>query len=546
MSAYDIWYTFSMILWIRKHIFQIVFVTISAVIVISGITAYQLVENQKTPDLLPTHALGNTNDYHQYIYLLKLGREGHILYHNAYSEETIPDVLLQPLYTVVGFISRPFPISLYALYFIFQTVSLLFLFSCIFLLITKTFRRQSSRIFAAVLYFTATGVWYITSFSPLTMHPFSLVEYDFDLFLKYHVIPPHHNIAIALIILIFLSLTGGKKQSLIAAGVMAFLLGLIHPYILAMLLLMLCANAVVETVIERKIWNRAASDFMFILVSSLPTIAYNYILYRFILRFTTAVDGVISFLPRTISWSSYVEAMGPVFWTAIPSVFLFSQLKKYSLTRTLFLWGFLPILFFFFPDFHLPFAVWRLFQIYQHIPLAMLTALWIVQLIQIKPIRMTVIVILIATATVYGFLCYSARFKEVTAPGGLSAHFNYFVPGELIHVYRFLDTHTPADSVVVASEMVSSMIPSLTHNRVIIGHIGNNRDYNLKVWEVGNVLGGTLSGDVLKSYLSKRNVSYIIFGFDAPTLTETSYRTLPFLRVVYGDPSGISVVAVIR
>lgn len=535
-----------MIPWARKHIFLIAFIILSATIVVAGITAYQRIERQKTPELLPTHALGNTNDYHQYIYLLKLGREGHILYHNAYSEETIPDVLLQPIYNIAGFLSRPFPVSLYAVYFAFQTVSLIFLFFCIYLLITKIFQRTSSRLFAAILFFTATGFWYITSFSPLIMHSFTLVDYDFDLFLKYHAIPPHHNIALALIILIFLCLTDGKKRSLTAAGIMAFLLALIHPYILAMLLFMLFVNAAVETIIEKKIYNRATKDFIFILLWAIPPLAYQYYLIWFLLRFRTGVDGVLSFLPRSISWHDYLEALGPIFFAAIPSVLLFAQLKKYSLTRFLFLWAFVPILFFFFPDFHLPFAVWRLFQIYQHIPLAMLTTLWIVRMINPKSLKITIMIIATIGATTYGILAYTERLNEITLPGGLSAHFNYFIPKELTDVYQFLDTNTPSDSVVIASEWVSNMIPSLTHNRVVIGHLGNNRNYNMKLWEVEHFFSGTLSSDDVRSFLKEHNVSYIIFGFDAPTFIQTSYASLPFLHVIYGDQADVSVVAVSR
>jgi len=385
------------------------------------------------------------------------------------------------------------------------------------------------------------------SFAPFQIKRYDLADYNFDLFSKFHVIAPHHNIAIALVILVFIVLTSTKHHAGIVAGLLSLLLGLIHPYIQLMMFLMLFANALIQTILERKLLTRAFRDFFIIIVISSPLIVYYLYLTNVILHFTVATDGILTFLPRTISFLSYLQALGPLFIFALPSLVFFIYSKPYSIIRFLLLWAFLPILLFFFPDFHLPFAVWRLSQIYQHIPLAILGAYWVYILIRNKRFALSLMILVGGITLLYGFTAYNYVFQASADTHDAGGYiFTYYVPTPVIHAFTYLDRETPRDSVVLASQMVSSMIPSFTHNRVIIGHNGNNRDYYQKLAEANMFFTGTMSYDDAHAYLLKRHVSYIIFGLDMPGFTAMSYANMGFLKLVYGNPYDISVVKVLR
>ena len=527
-----------------KSIYTLIFLALSVCVFALNIT-YRLEAQSKTPsDAFNTFAMGNFEDYHQYMMIIKLGTEGKLLYHNAYSEESIPDVLLQPFYTVIGIISRPFHLSLYDIYFYARLSSLGILFFSVYLLIIAVFQKTITRSLATVVYFSTTGLWTVLSQQPFIIQKQPLGYANFDIYLKYLVIPPHHNIAIAL--LIFIMLLASKpfnSKSTVLMMILTVLLFIIHPYIAYMLLLSFYVHAGIQIIRTKTFHTVETKQAVAITISALPMIGYYIYLYSQVLRMSIGSAGILTYLPRAETFVGYIHSLGPAFFLALPVLVLPNSYKQPHI-RLLLIWAFLPILLFFLPDLHVPFNTWRLFQIYQHIPLSLLAVYSVVLFIGKKPYYLAVAIVVSVASLLYGGTSLIWTYSDVFAdPKYFSM--NRYIPDREIAIYNYLNSKTPEHSVVIAGTYVSNVIPSFTHNHVVIGHNGDNRNFIEKQKDIGQFLGQNIPGEKLYDFLKKYNASYIIFGVDAPKFADTIYATLPFLKEVY-EFEGLSVVQFIE
>lgn len=198
----------------------------------------------------------------------------------------------------------------------------------------------------------------------------------------------------------------------------------------------------------------------------------------------------------------------------------------------------------FLPDYHIPINTWRLFQTYQHIPLAILGAYSFVRVSKKIPKFGLILPILAVAALCYGLPMYAYGLYESTRPVARLI-WTVDIPLVLIKLCTFLNTTSKPDSIVLAGPQMSNLLPEFSHNRVIIGHNGDNRNFITKYIEIVSFLKGQVPVDAVKPFLERYHVSYIVFGIDAPLFKNTPYATLPFLKEVFVEPvSGFSVVAV--
>lgn len=500
------------------------------------------------PETLNTYAVGNIEDYHQYMYILKRGSQGHFLYHNAYSEEQIPDVLLQPFYHIAGYILGKLNISVYDMYFTLHIFALIALLSTIYMLIQKTITKEWSRILAMLFFISATGFYTITTLNPVTMVKHYLPDFNFDLFVKYHVMQPHHDIATALFIIALLALSQQiyTSKHILIGGIAAALLGFIHPYIQLFLFFILIIEHLFRIVLmKREYW---ASFFKYILpiLIAIPTAGITYYVLVYVLRFEIGIKGIITHLPRQQTFYEYSISLGPILFTSLISFCFIRSIVKVPLLRLIFIWAYLPLLLFFLPDYNLPINTWRLFQTYQHIPLAILTAYGLRHTVrQFQKLYIPILLCSICIV-VYGTGIYIYSYAQSIKPD-YRLNWNVDVPNVLLDVFSYIHTHSAPDDVVLAGGVASNLVPEFTHNRVIIGHNGDNRNFLYKLSEINMFLSQTYPLDEVESMLDRYHVSYILFGIDAPYFKDTKYATVPYLKEVFVEPkTGFSVVSVLR
>ncbi len=499
------------------------------------------------PGTLNTYAMGNTEDYHQYMYIIKRGMEGHLLYHNAYSEESIPDVLLQPFYHIAGAILAPLRLSPYDVYFLLHLVSLSILLFYIYRLICSVLKTETGRTVAFLLFISATGFWSLTSAYPFTAVRQYLPDYNFDLFIKYHVMQPHHDIATALYIIAIMALSERVYtwRRIVVGGFSAALLGFIHPYIQLFLFFTLIVEHIVRIFLMRREYWKEAFRYVAPILIAIPTAAVTYYTLVHVLQFEIGLKGIVTHLPRQQTFWSYTVSLGPLLFTSLCCVFHIKKIVEIPILRFMAIWAYLPIILFFLPDYQIPINTWRLFQTYQHIPMAILTAYSLVSWAKTSRLFALSIPVIAAGFLIYGGGMYAYAYKEATQPANRLV-WTVDVPHVVLSLFEYLNTASEPDSVVLAGGQLSNLIPEFTHNRVIIGHNGDNRNFLAKQADISGFLMGNVPLSEVRNFLSRYRVSYIIFGIDAPYFANTPYTALPFLKEVYVEPkTGFSVVQVL-
>jgi hypothetical protein len=319
-------------------------------------------------------------------------------------------------------------------------------------------------------------------------------------------------------------------------------MGLIHPYIQLIALVVVTGNALIVSLRE-KTWNHIAMrTWVSTMLCSLPGIIYYIYTFTKILRFSVATEGIFSPVASFIPIHKYFLSLGPLLLLSV-GIFPIKRLWKSPYLVPLALWGYAPILLFALAPLQLPINQWRLFQSFQQIPLAFLAAISIYEIARSTRIYYLIIGLTCLVLAAYGSVAYGTQYQLQTKQS-ISRFINLFTPNYILRAYDYLEANTPVDSVVLAGEFTSNMIPEHTHNRVIIGHSGNNRNYEQKKKEVYVFLSGNMPFDQVPAFLRKYHVSYIVFGGDAPTYAQSPYAGLPYLHEVYNDNNYISVIEV--
>lgn len=513
-------------------------------IIILNISYRKTVTNRTPQNTTSTYAIGHAGDFHEYLAFIKGGRDGHILYHNVFTEEPLPNILYMPFYSIAGLLSKPFAVTISDVYFYSHIFSLGLIFLSIYLLIKRICIRIETAWFASLCFFFSNAFWFVSSSNPLQLY-LPINTYAFDLFLKYHAIPPHHSLAAALTVLVIFFIQQKTRRSYVFAAVLVALIGLLHPYIQIIALMIITGYAIFES-LKQKTWRHEGTFlWSFVMALSAPGILYYVYLDRVILQHSTQYSGVLTQATSFFPLKDYLFSLGPLLPLSL-GIFLNKKIWNMPAVFPLMIWGYGTIVLFTLPPFGIPIITnqWRLFQSYQHIPFAILAALSVQQMFKSKQLLRLSTFLFALLLIWYGGFYYLAAYTSATKQD-IGGYINLFVPNHLVDAYLYLNKNTPKDSVVLAGEFASIMLPEYTHNRVIIGHDYLNKDYYTKKAELYAFLDNVMPKEQVRALLHKYHVSYILFGGDAPLFTQSAYNDLPFLKEIYNASGNASVVEVL-
>jgi hypothetical protein len=520
----------------KIRIFPIIYTLLVVAILLSVVWNQQTLQSFAPPNTTYTYVAGHAADYYAYAYMIRRGREGHLMYHTAYSDEKTPDALNHPFYHGIGFLSRPFPIGPFGVFFIARIFSMVFFFLGVYLVIQRAVARDSTRTLAGVLSLTATAIYSTDAGGVHTR--INWIDY-FDIFNKYQRIPPHHYMAFACFAGILFILTSrhiSRRAVYVSLG-LAVAIGLLQPYILFFMVLLLGLVGCVVTK-EKKL-------LCLLMSISLVMLVWTSYVQRVVLQAPFAATEIFFGLARAVPPLDYLLSLGPLvlaaFWVVLSGVF-----RKNLMIRYLLAWAVVPFGLYCLPTIGNLTSEYRLFQTYQHIPLGILSALFIEYITSRLPRRVIGIIMGVVglMSLVYGGWYYVAIAKANITQSYVS-YFNLYMPNYLTQVFLYLKDKTPPDSIVLATPVVSSMVPAFSDNKVIIGHESTTRNFNQKKQDASVFFSGSLSLADMETYLLTNHIAYIIFGIDAPTFIQTGYAVSSHLQEVYRDGS-ISVVAVIE
>ncbi len=483
-------------------------------------------------------------DYFQYIYLVRSGQQGKLLYEDAFRYDDVSPYILEPHYPVIGLFSKPFTTSPFKAYAIARVVSLGILLGGVILLTEHFFVRTRSKLLAIGLFSTATSFWWIRKgewsweyWEPTTYSNF------FNILLKYTAIPPHHYLAVLLVIVSFYYLLSNqKKWYWYGIGIMlGIVFGFVHPYIAGYTTILIGIFLIWELVRTRKLHIPLLFRTGAIVVPIVLVALYYRHLLLYQWKSYQALHGTFIWTqPADPIWYLFA-AIGPVLILAIPAFFM-KRTYSCAIRRFVVLWGCIPLFIHVLGYLRLPTSTVRLSQLFLQIPFALLAAMSLESILERSRWQyvMTagVFVCTFAYAVVPGYF----TGKDISNPEN-SFFYNYYTLDASKKVLAFLAS-TPKNSIVMAGEMLSVMIPGFTDNKVLIGHEGTNPDYGLKRTEIITFFYGTMPEVDVRALLSRYHVSYVVFGADSIAFDQTKYMDFPFFKVVYSE-NNITVVQIV-
>jgi len=118
----------------------------------------------------------------------------------------------------------------------------------------------------------------------------------------------------------------------------------------------------------------------------------------------------------------------------------------------------------------------------------------------------------------------TVRSAIVSAQNQRATNYALYATDDMMAAYQFLDSKND-DSVVVAGEIVSGLIPVLTPHRTILGRDDTIRYYYERRAEIFDFLNGKMSKPEVMKFIATYKVRYVLTGIDA----------IPFSALPYGS-----------
>ena len=514
-----------------RRIFPLIYWLIAVFILVSLVWD-QLALKAVTPQgATYAYVSGHTGDFYGYTYMIRRGREGHLLYHNVYTPTEQPDALSHPFFHLLGLVSRPFPVSPGIVFFLARIGAFALLFWAVFFFLDRVFKREETKLLAGVFVLTATSLWHWASVG-ITIFPTMPTTYSdyFDMFGRYTRVPPHHVVAFACFILllyIFGKPVIDRKNGIIAV-LLTIAIGLLQPYLVFLLGLIIGIHCGISWLVQRKA-PRNIVWFGGVIVTSLVMLAANaYALHLLAEPFASIAENATG--ARYVNPLTYLIALGPL---TLLSIAAFGNVREMGKTtvRLLLLWAIVPAVLFFLPEVANITSTYRILQTYQQLPIAILAALgieWIAGKRAWYPALVVVLAVLPIVCGVYPFVSEIHEAVVTAHP----EHFNEYIPSGLMQTFSYLNSSTPAESMVLAGENLSAMVPAFTHNRVLIGEDSASTNYTEKVSATISFFQGTMTPTDALTFLKKYHIRYILFGMDSPLWENSPYLNIPSLALI--------------
>lgn len=420
-----------------------------ALVILFCVGWYHVLMASKTPvNHEYSYAVGHTGDYYAYITMIRRGREGHLLFRNMYSEITSPDALIHPFFHLLGFISRPFPVSPFQIFFIGKISALLAFFYAAYCLIITAIPRSRTRILAGVLLISATSFWHLvqTGGSWALTTPKTWSDY-FDPYNRYIRIPPHHYLAFAcfmgIIVLLARRSDDMKTRGCIIALTIAT--GLLQPYISFLLLVIVSYDAISQVFITKTMNNRKLLITGSIVGVSAAMILMNAYMLQSVLHSPFAATSILSVLPRSVSVATYFFALGPLVIMACMSVLPKASMGK-PIVRMIALWAVAPVVLFLLPNISNVTETNRLLQTYQQVPLAILAAIGIEHIVTRLSLPSIMIGSMMLAGMVYGGIPFYSMMSPLFGPTNTN-EINIYIPNGLIDLFLICIIRQPVTTL---------------------------------------------------------------------------------------------------
>lgn len=500
---------------------------------------------QTPPGTQYAYAEGFVLDYYAYVAWIKRGMNGQILVTSPYTQESQTPVLFHPLYPMLGMLAKIGTISQFEAYVLARLVATNLLLLLLYHLMGTVLVTKSRMLWSAIFLLTSGTFWYpIVKAGTLSIiEPLSWST-NFNVVQKFY-LPPHHLFAIVSILysLILLFRDKNSPQILTTSIILGLIAGLFNPAIVTWILFSLAILFLAQLIKNRFRFDPMTKKILIYTSTVSLAVLYHMFIFTHVYPWTRLYELTKAFNPK-VTLVEYITALGPLFLFSLPVLFLTSIRTKTTM-QFLMIWAYLPVVLFSFIGNIIPLNYTKLFQSYQWIPLSLLAGISIDAIIKkfsgLPRFRFVpyLIMVLYILYTIFPIPYTLAKIQTQILPN----HYNAYIPLPAVNALIYLDEQSPKDSVVLAGEYISNLIPAFTHNRVILGRDDAATDYYVKRERANEFLQGTMNQSAAQQFLTDYSISSILFGIDSKPYSVLPLHNYPFLQESFRDGS-VSVVTV--
>lgn len=473
-------------------------------------------------------------DYYHYLMKIQSGMMGKLGYYNRYTEVVQPVSYGHAIFALIGYVSAAFGVLRPDIAFLFsRIITLSLLFVALYQSVRRLFSSTQTRIVAFVLFITGTSGYTISHSSygwravePITFSGFYNALQKFPA-------PPQHLLASTLLLLIgsVAFQSAPKKMTQVFIGAGAFLIGMLQPFISVVGILSVWIVVLYEWMLmRRKSHVVVHSAFIFTLSSIIP-LWYYANLFQYVMPWKIWASTTFGY-NYSADFMSYIVANSMYAPFVVIAICI---AKKTSATIMFYLvWGsVVPTLLYPFAAQGMLVSLPRLLQIQQYIPLSIVSAYVIQQMLVSvgRNMQRMIVFVLCITAILFALLPWKTTIAD-SLIWKQPSYYNVFIPNDFIDALTYLNTYTPQESVVLTGEYMSAVIPAFTHNRVILGRGDITNDYDSKLQGMYAMFGPSPDASSILEYLRRYHISYVLFGVDTPVYAGP-YLEYSFLQPVF-------------
>ena len=455
-----------------------------------------------TPDSAQyTGLLVNHYDGESYYAKMQQGARGECLFHLPFTSEPHEGAFVYTFYLVLGHLAAALGLQIPLMYHLARICADLFLLLVAYGFIARFFERVPARQAAFLLLGFSSGLgWFL---APLGFFTVDLWVAEGFTFLSL-LVNPHFPMTIGLVLLIFLVLLDQRRQPLTArrflgSAALGLALAVVQPLAVAVVLAVLGVYLVLLTWRGRGLpWGEIGCTGA-VALGATPIMVYD--LYAFSTNPALSAWSAQNLTLSPPPWD-YALGYGLVLLLAIAG--LVSAIRRHQVTDLfLIAWvGSVAILL------YLPFALQRRFITGFHVPLTLLAALGLEQIVwpRVRADRRGLV-----TGMIIAFTSLTSLFVPIVAVAGMAQQETPLVMSrdEAAACAWLADNTTWTDTVLAPVES-GHFIPAWAGNRTVYGHPFETIDAGTKEAETVRFFGPDVSTTDRRAMMARYGVRYVL------------------------------------
>ena len=465
-----------------------------------------------------TGLLLNPLDGATYYAKMQQGARGDWLFHLPFTPEPHEGSPIFLFYLALGHLSRLLSLPIPLVYHLARAAAGLFLLLVAYGFIAHFVERPALRRAAFGLLSVSAGFGWLLALWDVLLADMWVAEGFVFLSI---LVNPHFPLAIGLMLLLFLAvLTPGEHRPAsrrpAAATAGGLLLAMVQPFAVPVVLVVLAAYLALRTALERRVpWSEALVTAA-LAIGAAPIMLYDLYLSRVNPALAAwSAQNVTSSLPP---WD-YALGYGLVLLLAIPALVSAARRRRPTDLFLLAWVGSVAVLL------YVPFALQRRFITGLHVPLAILAAMGLEQVVwgRVRPRRQA-----LATGLFIALTSLTNVLVPLVTVGGVAAGRAPLVmtQGEA-SACTWLAQNTAWTETVLAPVESGQFIPAWAGNRVVYGHPFETIDAEAKEGQVSLFYSLDATAAQRRDLLERYRVHYVLFPGNEPEVNAVELGLLP-------------------